>query len=220
MLSISQEAWYGLCRDCMESLGIHEEDRCLSCGRPLISEKERCLPCREGEVPSFDRIFAIYPYAGTYQKLLRSYKFGKRPALAHFFAERLTLGLAALDLPPEAERPAWVPVPPRPGKIKKTGWDQIEYLAKVLEKENRQNRGREIPVCRCLKRLPSKSQKELNRQTRQTNLRGKIYCTQNPPATAVLFDDVITTGSTLEACAAALKAGGAEKVYGVCLFYD
>jgi predicted amidophosphoribosyltransferase len=35
-----------------------------------------------------------------------------------------------------------------------------------------------------------------------------------------LFDDVITTGSTLDACAEALKEDGAEQVYGMNLFYD
>ena len=30
----------------------------------------------------------------------------------------------------------------------------------------------------------------------------------------------ITTGSTMEVCSSVLKEGGAEKVYGLCLFYD
>ena len=55
---------------------------------------------------------------------------------------------------------------------------------------------------------------------RKTNLMGKIICTKPAPKTVILFDDVITTGATLDACAAALKGNGAEKVYGVCLFYD
>jgi predicted amidophosphoribosyltransferase len=41
-----------------------------------------------------------------------------------------------------------------------------------------------------------------------------------PPKTAILIDDVMTTGSTMDICASVLKAGGAERVYGVCLFYD
>ena len=73
---------------------------------------------------------------------------------------------------------------------------------------------------RCLKRLPSRSQKELNREERGKNLKGRIFCVKTPPKTALLFDDVFTTGATLNACAAALLSGGAEKVYGLCLFYD
>jgi predicted amidophosphoribosyltransferase len=99
--------------------------------------------------------------------------------------------------------------------MRKTGWDQIEYLAKLLEK------GREAPpVNRCLHRLPSQNQKELNRENRITNLRGRIILKKTAPRRALILDDVCTTGSTLEACAAALKAGGAETVYGLCLFYD
>jgi len=107
-----------------------------------------------------------------------------------------------------------VPVPPRPGKIRKQGWDQIEYLAGLLEKEHG------LPVTRCLKRLPSRTQKKLNREERGKNLKGRILCIKTPPRIAILFDDVITTGATLNACAASLIEGGAEKVYAVCLFYD
>jgi predicted amidophosphoribosyltransferase len=116
---------------------------------------------------------------------------------------------------------AWVPVPPRPGKIKKNGWDQIEYLARLLEKGiRRTDSGVQRQVSRCLKRLPSLSQKELNRDERRHNLNGRILASSNVPRTAVLFDDVYTTGSTMDACAGALKNSGAERVYGVCLYYD
>jgi ComF family protein len=214
------DAWYGLCGDCRVSLSLGDENRCSLCGRPLISEKDQCLPCREGEERSFDRAFAYFPYTGKPQRILRAYKFGKFRSLGNFFVEKLTESLSLF--PREGmKNPCWVPVPPRPGKLRRCGWDQVEHLAKRLEKQYReQKQSGALPVYRCLKRFSSQTQKGLTREERKTNLRGRIRCIQKPPPEVFLFDDVITTGSTLDACAAALKEGGAEKVYGIALFYD
>ncbi len=109
----------------------------------------------------------------------------------------------------------FVPVPPRPGKIKETGWDQVEYLVKQIL-----SLSKETKVCRCLKRSKSKVQKKLDRKERLENMKGRIYLKTAPPKIALIIDDVITTGSTLEVCSEVLKEGGTEKVYGLCLFYD
>jgi ComF family protein len=209
----AEEAWYGLCAACRADLedGLADQgnrERCERCGRPLVSEQGRCLPCRNREDPAFDQVIALFPYTGAYRRLLGAYKFDKNLALGHFFAEQIQAAAKRFACVPAAPI---VPVPPRPGKIRKTGWDQVAYLAKLLEQEQ--------PVLRCLKRLSSKVQKALDRDERKTNLRGRITLKASAPKNAILIDDVMTTGSTLDVCADVLKAGGAERVYGICLFY-
>jgi ComF family protein len=226
MLLDKEDSWYGLCGDCRTSFKIEAAERCSLCGRPLISEQGTCLDCRNlaetEKLPSYDKLISIYPYTGHYLKLLGSYKFGKRLSLGRFLAEKVyeALALFSFDLTELQgdEKPVLVPVPPRPGKLRKTGWDQIEYLARFLKKREGEAGG--LKVMRCLKRLPSETQKKLDRETRKINLKGRILVKGKAPKIAVLFDDVITTGSTMDACASALKEAGAEKVYGICLFYD
>jgi len=185
------------------------------CGRPLVSEKDTCLECRRGfpgrNRHSWDRLWALFPYTGEYRRLLSAYKFAKNVRLAEFFAEKIAEVIAANPVLKEA---CVVPVPPRPGKIKSTGWDQVEHLVRRLEKIEKVN------VCRCLKRRKSKVQKRLSRAERMENLKGRVFPRGKIPETVLVIDDVITTGSTMEVCAAVLKENGAEKVYGLCLFYD
>jgi ComF family protein len=194
----------------MTGLELSAETRCVSCGKPLISEQGQCLPCREGEEHGLNRAFSIYPYSGPWRKLLTSYKFEKNRALGNFLTEKMTEAAALAGF--TGENLLWVPVPPRPHKIRRTGWDQVSYIGSLLKK-------RGLPVYPCLKRLPSQSQKKLDRNSRMTNLRGRIVCIKPPPAELILFDDVITTGATLDACAAALKAGGTQRILGLTLFY-
>ena len=209
----ANEAWYGLCDPCCAGIAPAAGQCCDVCGRPLVSEHCRCLSCRDGEKRSFDSVTVLFPYTGKYRLLLTAYKFGAHPALGNFFAQKI-LEAVGSRVPGNA---VIVPVPPRPGKIKQAGWDQVDYLARLLK------RGGEAPgvnVRRCLKRLKSQAQKRLNREQRMKNLQGRIVLKGRAPQTALLVDDVMTTGATLDVCASALKQGGAEKVYCLCLFYD
>ena len=231
-----KETWYGLCQKCRKDLlndiswmdgtstncagPDKQENRCGLCGKPMVSGQGRCLSCRNGPERPYERLITIFSYSGIYRQLFSAYKFGKNLAVGNFFAELI---VKALNVP-HSEFPenfTIVPVPPRPGKIKKTGWDQVEYLTRLLEKNRRNSEmSRVYTVCRCLKRLPSKIQKNLDRSGRLQNLKGRIVMIKAPPPIAVIIDDVLTTGATMDVCASALKAGGCQKVYGICLVYD
>ena len=205
----TEDAYTGLCGNCRAvfQFAYNEKNRCRYCGRQLISEIDHCLSCRQKEAGKNERfnknlvkIIALFPYSGKFRFVLSAYKFGKMLGTGNFLSRFLILAQEDLDeeLDIVGTNVAWVPVPPRPRKIMQHGWDQIEFLAGRLERA-RKSGAKTAPVCRCLKRLPSKSQKELNRDERETNLKGKIACIKQPPKTAILFDDVITTGATLGA---------------------
>jgi ComF family protein len=213
-LVTGHEARAGICADCAADFEIDSTSpRCAVCGTPLISEIGVCLYCRASETRSYEKAFSIYPYTARWLSLLREYKFRGKRHLSHFFAEKIlkTRGAFFDEAQNAAETPlVFVPVPPRPGKIKSEGFDQIESIARIIEKS--------APLSRCLRREAAKSQKELNAADRANNLKGKIFAVKQPPQRVLLFDDVFTTGATLETCAAVLKAAGTEAVYGICLF--
>jgi predicted amidophosphoribosyltransferase len=114
------------------------------------------MRCRERSW-SFDEAIPIYSYKGEAQALIAAYKFGSRISLADFLAGRLEAELAARW----PGRPV-VPVPFRRAKIRERGWDQVEELARRLERGGRR-------VMRILERLPSGEQKKLGLEERFGN---------------------------------------------------
>ncbi len=112
-----------------------------------------------------------------------------------------------------------VPVPPRPGKIREKGWDQIDEICAFLKK------GWKIKILKILKRNSKTQQKKLDRVQRLEGI-GTAYSLVSEsklletkiPRKVILVDDVLTTGSTIENCAALLKKAGVEKVFVVTLF--
>jgi len=223
-LENSNEIRFSLCGKCQIDLedSIRQSNsgsKCGICGKPLVSEIGTCLPCRNSEGRSFERLWTIFPYIGKYRKLLTAFKFDKNTDIAGFFAKKI---IELFKETPDLDRAVIVPVPPRPGKIKETGWDQVDCIFKRLKKLSGCPQ-----ICRCLKRKKSRIQKKLNRAERMENLKGRIFL--NAPDAKryidngyafIIIDDVITTGSTIEVCSAVLKEAGAQSVLGVCLFYD
>jgi ComF family protein len=213
------EAWYGLCADCQILFPVEREERCESCGRPLISEIDRCLDCRSRGNALIDGAVSLFHYSGHGHRLLEAYKFDRYFAAGNFLAEKARAGLACFSSP-VPEGAVLTPVPPRPGKVRQEGWDQTDYAARRLAKDRKKRREEGAPALYpCLKRLSGMRQKRLSLPERLVNLAGKIQVTCEIPPAVILFDDVITTGATLLACAAALKRAGAEQVYTLTLFY-
>lgn len=221
---INVESGIPLCEACIESVFLSEArafsdptnlaERCCRCGRPLVSARDLCYTCRStGLLSSIDRIIPLVPYTVTAQDLLVSWKMrgirGLSPVFARIIAE------CRSAIPVLQELPV-VPVPPRPGKRAEKGWDQIEELSQFLARQYK------VPVLNCLERTSGVQQKKLGRIARFSNIHGAIVPVPGIPVprAAIVLDDLITTGSTIDACADALKCAGCEKVYALTVFYD
>jgi ComF family protein len=198
-----------LCDSCLLLLRPYTGDRCRKCGKELISESELCMRCR-GREWSFEEALPVFAYEGAAADLVAAYKFAGRRSLARFLAGILSRALAE-------NWPGWpvVPVPYRRAKIVEKGWDQVEEMVRVLAR-------RGFEVLRILERLPSGEQKRLSLEGRLENARKAYRLVPGAvvPPGVVLVDDVLTTGATAEACARALREGGARRVAVLALAAD
>jgi ComF family protein len=101
-----------------------------------------------------------------------------------------------------------VPVPLHRSRERSRGFNQARELARHLG----------LPIADCLRRVRRTTpQADLPAARRHANIRGAFALDERRKndlegLTVVLVDDVSTTGATLNACAAALVAGGAREV--------
>lgn len=209
LLAGEKTAITGLCRRCtLDLFGMRLGGRlCGRCGRPLISEDDECLYCRDREY-GFESNHSVFLYEGMVRKLLGLYKFKSRSQLAYlwawFFADYLRRCC------PEA---LVVPVPGRRSSIRRRGWDQMRLITGILKKKYG------IPVAVLLVRRGGVSQKTLSYEGRMQNLKGHIRLRSrarkgkfSPPPEIVLVDDIFTTGATLSEAAGVLKAAGSKRI--------
>lgn len=203
-----------LCENCISMYLMQWEDttnRCTICGRRLISESNLCLECRESTIfESVDFVFPIHRYILWKKQLMFLWKSKGQRMLSPIFAKVLYKALKE-----QFPNIPIIPVPPRPGKIHKKGWDQIAELTVILK--NIYN----VQIVDALIRTEKVQQKKRNRKERLEHL-GKAFqlspkCKEIPEK-VVILDDVMTTGATLESCAKCLKKAGAKKVFALTLF--
>lgn len=133
-------------------------------------------------------------------------------ALVAAWKERGLRGLAAVaaDTVVEAvERPdaaALVPVPADPERELERGHHPADALTRELA-------GRwGLPVVAAVRRRPGARQAGLSSPERRRNVAGVFQAITPVPRTAVLVDDVYTTGATAAAAASALRRAGAARV--------
>ena len=106
-----------------------------------------------------------------------------------------------------------VPVPLHPRKKREREYNQSRLLAECAV----QAAGGQAEVQELLVRVTdTPTQTHFDRETRRDNLKNAFAlargATLNPGHRYVLVDDVFTTGSTLNSCAAVLRRGGALRL--------
>jgi ComF family protein len=216
--------------------------RCLGCGRrdqvlcpgcratitplaaavcPCCASPERLgAPCRRcrARPGALDALVAATSYQGVVRQAILKLKFGQAHYLAPVLVEIL---VETLDRRPLAAD-VLVPVPLSRQRQRERGYNQAALLAvELLRRHALGGAALEAGVLERVRHTPP--QVRLRAPERRRNVREAFACPRPEVVNrqrVLLLDDVSTTGATLEACAAALKAAGASRVMALVVAKD
>ena len=184
---------------------------CWACGGRAGRREPLCGGCRSevswlpGNPVVLQGVATWAPvsYEGPARALVGALKFRGAAALATSMAAQIVAGAPERLLPPHA---ALVPVPLRPARARRRGFNQAERIAAQIASRT------QLPVVDCLSRGGRASGRQVGRDRleRLAGPAGEVALRQGslPARDVVLVDDVVTTGATLSACARALEAAG------------
>jgi competence protein ComFC len=197
------------CAACRARYAIIREPQCRCCGVPFyghLLDGPICRSCTDSP-PRFRQARSVFLYRGTGARLIHSLKYEQGIYLQQEISELLRGDARWRDF---FVNSLLVPVPLHPRKFRKRGYNQAEIITQAIREVVP-----EAGICDCLKRIRmTPSQTFLSRSERLKNMRGAFRCASLPPGerSLLIVDDVLTTGATLNAAAAALEAAGATDI--------
>ena len=198
-----------LCTRCEAGLPRLLPPFCRQCAQPL-SSRDLCSRCRETPLAGLEGIRAPYLMEGAVRDCVHRLKYQDFRALGRVLGELLSAYVTDLSLPARV----LVPVPLHPRRRRARGYNQSALLARAM--------GRQLGllvaegVLRRSRAAPPQATSS-DMEERRRNVEGSFTVQDDSLAgsAVLLVDDVCTTGSTLSACAAALKAAGVPSVWAV-----
>ena len=197
-----------LCPVCESGLSRLEHPYCEICAQP-VPTGGLCRLCAT-KLPAIDGIRAPFLMEGTLREAIHSLKYRNLRAAAPTLGQLLAQYMESITVLGDV----LVPVPLHKRRLRDRGYNQSELLAKEVGKRMC------LPVMEALiiRTRNTPPQVSLSWEDRIQNVEGSFACVGNAQGQRlIVVDDVVTTGSTVSACAAVLKAGGAESVWGLAL---
>ena len=198
-----------LCQTCEKSLATLELPYCKTCAEPLFAGS-RCRQCSKTRL-ALDGIRGPFLMEGAIREAIHGLKYGNLKAAAPVLGGLLGRWLASNRVPGEVI----VPVPLHRRRLRDRGYNQSALLAREVARIAGLPMAQDVLV-RTRDSLPQVSLS--TREERVRNVEGSFLCVGNALGKRfILVDDVVTTGSTMSACARALRDAGARSVWGLTL---
>lgn len=197
------------CDQCVKDLILLECPLCFRCGGVLKNQLNVCLLCQESEW-FFERAFALFRYNQSMSKVIQHIKYHEMTYLIKFFKNYLVDFISRCDFGGKIDILTSIPL--HPVKKKERGFNQSHLFCLLLKDILK------IPYLpKLLKRVKNTaSQASLKRDVRKDNLKYAFKADKRYDLTnknILLFDDVFTSGSTVNEASRAIKDLNSENVF-------
>lgn len=184
-----------LCSECEQDI-VAAPGVCYRCGKQQC-DKRLCVACSSNT--PLAALYAAARYEGHAKKLVQKLKFDRATAAAEPMAR-----LMAKSIPLHPEMIV-VPVPTASSRVRARGYDQAARIAMKVAKQLN------LSYAPLLSRIGQQRQVGSDKVVRQKQMQNAFQLHGKQlyeHKTVLLIDDVLTTGSTIEAAARTLRQRG------------
>lgn len=208
---------------------------CSSCEKQLIPSLPECYICRrlsnqyvtheqcKSDTATFDKVIYLYKYGDIPRKLITKYKIKSHKSVSKAFIYLINKSDLIKSILVQDHSIQLINIPIHRSRQNERGFNQLEPITSSLADKF------EVQYnSKYLKRNRStKYQRQIEKSSRGVNLIGaisvNIHLQTNLPDIYIIFDDILTTGATIdEAARAIVKAEKRDrskyKIVGICMF--
>ena len=197
---------------------IDKNSLCKNCEKALLKyELKTIMDFRHDKTKYFDFCFCALKYEDIIRKKIISFKFEEKSYLYKTFAKiiinnkKIYRFIKIYDI--------IIPVPMYKTKLSVRGYNQSALVARKIAKETKTTFENDILV----KIKDTKTQSTLTKKDRIDNLNDAFKVKNEDKIKGkniILFDDIYTTGSTVNECSKVLKEAGAKKIFVITIAKD
>lgn len=194
---------------------------CVICGK--LNENWACEKCRKrieklekvmmlennNNFKNFNKLVYIFEYDKIIRKLILQYKFFDKAYINNFFSKIILKNKKLCGIFKFYD--IIIPVPMSIKKKKKRGYNQTELIAKNISKDL----NIDLSLDNLKKIKDTETQSKLNEKERRNNIKNAFIVNNKlkiKNKRIILFDDIYTTGATVNECSRVLEKAGAKEI--------